>query len=168
MKLHARSRWPYSNLHVLPALALAAAACSSPERCGPTHAVVNRVIDGDTVELASGEKVRYLLVDTPEITNGHEDCYGAEARDYNRSLVERRVVELSYDEPCSDRYGRLLAYVSVAGREVNSLLVQNGFACVLHIPPAGDARAAAFNELQREAKSEARGLWAACESKPCG
>src|SRR5690242_6898196 len=68
-----------------------------PSSCGPTSAVVDHVIDGDTVVLDSGERIRYLLVDTPEITNGHNDCYGAEARDYNNMLVTGQSVTLEYD-----------------------------------------------------------------------
>ena len=108
--------------------------------CGPTEATVAHVVDGDTVELQTGERVRYLLVDTPEITNGKNDCFGAEARDFNRNLVEGKTITLRYDVECEDRYGRLLAYVEVDGRDVNRLLVDRGYACVLHIPPNGEER----------------------------
>jgi micrococcal nuclease len=126
------------------------------------------VIDGDTLELAGGERVRYLLVDTPEVTSGHAECFGVEALDENRSLVEGRRVALRYAEQCRDRYARLLAYVSVDGREVNSLLVRSGYACVLYIPPDGDERVAEFQSLEREATLARRGLWGACPKKPCG
>src|SRR6187401_1781648 len=88
-----------------------AAGCSDRADCGPESAVVTRVIDGDTLELVGGERVRYLLVDTPESTNGHDECFGAEASEFNRSLVEGRRVALRYAEQCRDRYARLLAYV---------------------------------------------------------
>lgn len=137
------------------------------ERCGPTHATVVRVVDGDTVELAGGEKVRYLMVDTPEITRGHDDCYGQEAAVYNASLVLDQEVELSYDEECEDRFDRLLAYVNIRGREVNRLLVERGYACVLYIPPNGEARYREFQELEATARAEARGVWGACEEVTC-
>jgi micrococcal nuclease len=154
-----------SMLGVLTALALA--ACDpSGGRCGPASAVVARVIDGDTVELDTGERVRYLLVDTPEDTSTVE-CYGPEATAYNTDLVAGAKVELRYDVECTDRYDRLLAYVSVAGREVNSLLVERGFACVLHIPPNGADRVEEFRSLQAVARAEGRGLWGACPEIPC-
>jgi micrococcal nuclease len=129
---------------------------------------VARVIDGDTIELASGEKLRYLLVDTPESTGGAKDCFGAEAATLNRDVVEGQVVELTYDEAaCTDRFGRTLAYVSVAGREVNRLLVERGYACVLHIPPGGDDRADAFSALEAAARAARRGMWGACEVVTC-
>jgi micrococcal nuclease len=141
---------------------------SATSPCGPSEGVVANVVDGDTVELESGKKLRLLLVDTQEVTSGKNECYGAEARDYTRSLVEGKTVQLAYDEAaCTDRFGRTLAYVSVEGREVNSLLVERGFACVLHISPAGDDRADEFKGLQSGAKSARKGLWGSCSSGGC-
>lgn len=143
--------------------------CSSgsSDACGPQRAVVARVIDGDTVELEDGERVRYLLVDTPESTNGHVECFGEEAFEFNRRLVEGQRVALRYDSECRDRYGRLLAYVSLGGREVNSRLVADGYACVLHIPPNGDDRAPEFQRLEATAREAQLGLWGACSNSPC-
>lgn len=142
------------------------AACGTGSPCGVTEATVDRVIDGDTIVLSTGDKIRYLLVDAPETTNGHDDCYGANAAQYNSDLVLGKTVQLSYDVECTDVYGRLLAYVSVDGQEVNSLMVQRGFACVLHIPPDGDARADEFKTYQLQAKTALRGLWGACDPLP--
>jgi micrococcal nuclease len=124
-------------------------------------------VDGDTVVLQSGERVRYLLVDTPESTGGKHDCFGAESRDFNRSLVEGRVVRLTYGEACTDRYGRLLAYVSVDGREVNSVLAQEGYACVLYVPPAGGSRRSEFQALESAARRARRGMWGQCTQVAC-
>ena len=146
------------------ALLVVLGACN-PEQ-GPSSAVVDRVIDGDTIELDSGERVRYLMVDTPENTSEVE-CYGPEAATYNASLVEGQEVELRYDVERTDRYDRLLAYVSVQGREVNTLLVERGYACVLHIPPNGNDREDEFESLEATARAENRGLWGACEERPC-
>ena len=142
-------------------------ACDGGSECGPTTAVVARVVDGDTVELDSGERVRYLLVDTPESTGGRDDCFGTESTDFNRSLVEGKEVELSYDVECEDAFGRLLAYVTVNGREVNSLLVERGMACVLHIPPNGEERADEFATLEAVAEAGMVGMWGACEDIAC-
>jgi micrococcal nuclease len=163
-----------SRLRTLGAVTAAAWLCGcsgsgGPQSpCGPSTGVVASVVDGDTVELASGEKLRLLLVDTQEVTSGKNECYGAEARDYTRQLVEGKQVQLAYDEAgCTDRFGRTLAYVSVDGREVNSLLVERGFACVLHISPAGDDRADEFKGLQSGAKGSGRGLWGSCTTGGC-
>jgi micrococcal nuclease len=145
----------------------AGSGCGSESACGPGGGVVARVVDGDTVVLQSGERVRYLLVDTPESTGGKHDCFGAESRDFNRSLVEGRVVRLTYGEACTDRYGRLLAYVSVDGREVNSVLAQEGYACVLYVPPAGGSRRSEFQALESAARRARRGMWGQCAQVAC-
>ncbi len=146
-------------------LGLALAACSSDpggSPCGPTRARVVAVTDGDTVTLENGDKLRYLLVDTNEITGGHNDCFGQEARQYNLELVLDQTVSIAYDVECRDRYGRLLGYVSVSGREVNRLLVERGYACVLYIPPDGAARHDEYQALEDQARAERRGMWGAC------
>jgi micrococcal nuclease len=142
-------------------------SCSTSPSCGPTAGVVSRVIDGDTVELTSGETVRYLLLDAPEATGSQHECFGAEASDFNRSLVEGQEVELRYDRECTDHYARLLAYVWVHGREVNSILVEAGYACALHIPPNGAERWREFRVLEAGAQTRRRGLWGSCSVKPC-
>lgn len=143
-------------------------ACG-PDRstCGPTKALVTRVLDGDTVEIEGGEKVRYLLIDTPELSDA--SCYSQEAFQKNLSLVEGRTVSLSYDPvQCRDIYGRLLAYVRVGDTEVNALLIREGYACLLFIPPAGESRYNYFKDLEQEAIQHAKGLWGVCKEAPCG
>lgn len=144
--------------------ALALAGCEGSP-CGETEATVVRVIDGDTIELDTGVKIRYLLVDTPEIS-GTPDCYGHEAAQYNSDLVLNKKVQLSYDVQCTDMFGRTLAYVLVDGQEVNSLLISRGYGCVLQIPPNGETRIEEFRSLQLDAKSAMRGLWSACSPLP--
>ena len=150
-----------------PALVLALAGCGSPAP-GPTSAVVSNVVDGDTIDLDSGERIRYLLVDTPESVNGATDCYGEPAHQLNSDLVAGKTVQLAYDEAgCTDRFDRLLAYVSVDGVEVNRLMVERGYACALYIPPAGTDRHVEFENLEAAARAAGRGMWSACTVVTC-
>ena len=144
---------------------LGAPACTSP-RCGPREAVVDRVIDGDTI-VAGGVTIRYLLVNAPESSGGHDACYGGNAARFNADLVLGKTVELGYDAACEDRFGRTLAYVAAGGQDVNRLLIERGYACVLHIPPDGDARADDFEAAEAAARRERLGLWGACDPIPC-
>ncbi|MGB1016158.1 MAG: thermonuclease family protein [Nannocystaceae bacterium] len=138
---------------------------SSP--CGPSTAVVKRVIDGDTIELDSGERVRLLNLDAPENTS-EKECYGQEATNYLKNLAEGETVCLTYEAvECTDIFDRLLAFVQTPDGEANTLLVENGFACVLVIPPAGVAREPEFRALEQEAMNEARGLWGSCDPSVC-
>jgi micrococcal nuclease len=135
--------------------------------CGANEATVERVIDGDTIVLPGDVRIRYLLVNAPETTNGHNDCYGSNAAQFNSDLVLGKIVQLTYDVQCLDTFGRTLAYVTVDGQDVNRLLVERGYACVLHIPPDGDGRADEFKALETAAKSAKRGVWGACSPIPC-
>lgn len=121
---------------------------------------VKRVIDGDTIELENGEKVRYIGIDTPETKHPSKPIqyYGKEASEANRSLVEGKEVRLEFDVQQRDKYGRLLAYVYVGDIFVNAWLVENGYAQILTIPPNVKYQDK-FLELQKRAREEDRGLW---------
>jgi micrococcal nuclease len=146
-------------------LVLGVGGCSEVASCGPSRAWVTRIVDGDTIELSTGQLVRYLMVDSPEIDD--ERCFSANAAQFNRDLVLGKQIDLRYDVECNDRYGRLLAYVSVDEHEVNRLQVERGYACVLHIPPNGIDRREEFENLQSDARAQRRGLWGACPIHPC-
>lgn len=124
---------------------------------------VRRVIDGDTIEIEGGERVRYIGIDTPETVHPSEPaaCFGGEASAENVRLVERRKVRLERDTTNRDRYGRLLRYVSVDGRDVGATLVDGGFARAREYKP-DTRRAADYAERERAARSAQRGLWGAC------
>lgn len=120
-------------------------------------AIVARVIDGDTVELAGGTRLRYIGIDTPELS-GQKECYGKESYEKNRELVEGKTVTLEKDVSEIDRYGRLLRYVWLDDRLVNEMLVSGGFANAVSYPP--DIK---YQEIFRAAEIRARestsGLW---------
>ena len=132
-------------------------------RCGPASGTVSRVIDGDTIELASGEIVRYLHVDTPELGDTPE-CYAEEAAAYNRQLVEGQTVYLEYDQECTGYYGRLLAIVCIDGRMVNSVLLQRGYARLYE--PGNSPNVKYFESMQSAAaaaQANNAGLWGRCQ-----
>lgn len=87
---------------------------------------VVRVIDGDTFVLASGESVRLICIDAPEID---EENY-EESREYLEFLVLGQEVNLEKDVSDSDEYGRLLRYAYFNGTFINQEMVRNGFASV--------------------------------------
>ena len=130
-------------------------------------ALVTRIIDGDTVELADGRKLRYIGVDTPETKDPRRPvgCFGQEASDFNRQLVENKVVWLEKDISETDRYGRLLRYVYLTQDDdtllsVQEILVREGFAKVSSYPP--DVKYIEhFRTLQSLAQTENKGLWSA-------
>jgi micrococcal nuclease len=149
-------------------VALGLAFVSALAACGGREtAIVTNIVDGDTVDLDTGIRIRYLMIDTPESTGGATDCFGQNAKDFNSDLVLDQEVELTYDVEREDRFGRTLAYVTVNGVEVNSLLVERGYACVLFIPPNGEDRRIEFETLEATAKMDLRGMWGSCTDVTC-
>lgn len=129
---------------------------------GPDTFLVTRVIDGDTIKLENRETVRYLLIDTPETTEEPVDCYGREATERNRELVEGQRVRLERDTTDRDAYGRLLRYVYVDGTLVQGELVREGYGYVYSRQP--DVRYLRdMAAVEREARQEGAGLWSACD-----
>ena len=128
----------------------------------PGQAQVVRVIDGDTIEIATGQRVRYIGIDAPE-THPTMECYGLEAWARNRELVEGKVVRLEKDVSETDRYGRLLRYVWVDQVMVNAELVRLGCAQATAYPPDVKHQER-LRYLEAEAKSTGRGMWGICSS----
>ena len=133
---------------------------------------VLRVVDGDTIEVRLGgetEDVRYIGVDTPESVKPGTpvECFALQASHFNERLVEGERVLLVFDAERRDVYGRLLAYVYLAGGgqeprdSVNAELVRRGYATTLTIAP-NDSFAGLFARLERRAGAAGRGLWGAC------
>jgi micrococcal nuclease len=163
------NRWRNFEREALAAplvLAFLGVGCGDPAPCAPARAHVERVVDGDTVVLEGGERVRYRIIDTPEMGDAPE-CYGPEAAAFNRDLVAGREVHLAYADVCRDRHGRLLADVSVEGLDVSAALVERGYACVRYLPDGPDDRVDALRALEDEARAAGRGLWGACARPRC-
>lgn len=146
-------------------------ACSSttgqPVANGEMEATVQRVVDGDTVELSTGEKVRLIGVDTPETVkpNTPVQPYGKEASEFSKQLLTGQKVKLKFDVEPYDKYKRLLAYMYLQdGTFVNEKLVRDGYARIMTIPP-NVAYADLFLEAEREARENNKGLWGLSESE---
>ena len=136
--------------------------------------LITKVIDGDTIKLSDGRKVRLIGVDTPEVyysekllrdskKSGQDiktiQGLGRRASDFTKKLCMGKRVRLEYDVDRKDMYGRTLAYVYLEdGVFVNAELVKEGYAQVMTIPP--DVKYADhFLKLQKEARDAKRGLW---------
>lgn len=86
---------------------------------------VTRVIDGDTIELENGQKVRFLGIDTPE----RGDCGYLSAKKNMQSLVlAKRITLVSDGKQNTDKYGRLLRYVDLGGRDIGFQQIKDGYA----------------------------------------
>ena len=120
-----------------------------------------RVVDGDTIILSNGERVRLIGVDTPETKHPRKpvEYYGKEATAFTKKMVEGKIISLKYDWQERDKYGRLLAYVYLLdGTFLNAEIIKQGygFAYTRFTFKYLDE----FREYEREARENKRGLWA--------
>ena len=150
-----------------PAPALAPATTSTTASTLPAgipaqgdDTAVVRIIDGDTLEVTGGTRVRLIGVDTPETA----DCFGAEATRYAKELMPAGTrVRLVYDVQRLDSFGRTLAYVYKLGDGVfvNLAVARNGFAQQLTVPP-NVAHVEEFRVAAASARTADLGLWHGC------
>jgi micrococcal nuclease len=125
-------------------------------------AVVAEVIDGDTIELVGGQRVRLVQIDTPE---KHDECYGDQASELTRRLIPAGThVRIEQDPTLDqvDRYQRKLAYVWKGDEDVNVTLVRDGAAGVWFYDGRRGRYAGELLDAVEEARAGHRGLWGAC------
>jgi len=141
-------------LAIIFSLLLSLCSCGAP----PDTALVVQVIDGDTITVEGGYRVRYIGIDAPEI-HPRLEAFGMEAWQANRRLVEGKEVRLEQDVSEKDKYGRLLRYVWVDDVLVEAELVRQGLARAKAYPP--DTKYQDYLErMETEAKLAGRGIWA--------
>lgn len=133
------------------------------------RARVKRVVDGDTLELENGQKVRYIGMDTPESKkiNTPVQCFSEAAAQRNKELVEGKEVMLIKDVSEKDRFQRLLRYVYVDGLFVNETLIKEGYAFSRSYPPDISMQDH-FRQAEAEARAGNKGLWGECSTMPKG
>jgi micrococcal nuclease len=135
---------------------------------------VTRVVDGDTLLLESGERVRLIGIDTPEIHESdklYRDSrrtgmdiktireMGRRSYEFVRGLAEGKRVRLEFDAERQDRYKRLLAYVYLKdGTFLNGEIIRQGYASLMTFPP-NVKYVDMFLKFYQEARENKRGLW---------
>ncbi len=126
-----------------------------PNEAERTEAFVARVIDGDTVEIETGEMIRLLGINTPE----KGQYYYRESTEFLKDLIEGKTVLLEKNKEDKDKYGRLLRYIHIDSTLVNLELVKKGYATIYMIEQ--DEK---YHDLLLEAESSAKenniGIWA--------
>ncbi|MGD9014808.1 MAG: thermonuclease family protein [Candidatus Omnitrophota bacterium] len=169
-----KAGWVFCAILVLVIFAVCGGCRTEQARYNYNHILVRKVVDGDTLVLASGERVRLIGIDTPEM-HVSDKLYrqaqqsktdiqtimslGNQAYKFTRDLVEGKRVRLEFDVERFDKYGRWLAYVYLQdGTFVNAKIIQEGYASLLTIPP-NVKYAALFRELYKQARENERGLW---------
>jgi micrococcal nuclease len=141
-----------------------------PTNLNLEQATVTHVTDGDTIKLSDGRTVRYLNIDTPETKkpNTPVKCFGPQASETNKKLVENKQIWLKADKEDVDRYDRSLRFVFLnkedsgdIEKSVNAILVKNGLAKSVSYKPNVTYKTT-FDRLTQEAQTQKIGLWKAC------
>ena len=124
---------------------------------------ITKVYDGDTVTLSTGERVRFLQIDTPELSPA--ECYGEEARSALVSLLNTPgQLSLKSDSNLDkvDRYGRLLRYVFIGKTNINLKLVEIGAAAPYFYRGEKGQYSNQLLKAAQTAKAKSLGLWKNC------
>ncbi|MDV6344162.1 thermonuclease family protein [Nitrosomonas sp. Is37] len=122
---------------------------------------VAKVLDGDTVVLKGGARVRLLGINAPEIESRHRDgeTGGIVAKEWLQEKLQGRKVYLEYDQQKQDHYKRLLAHLYLPnGEHLNLMLVEKGLAVVNLLPP-NLRHADAMISAQQRAERQKLGIW---------
>jgi micrococcal nuclease len=140
---------------------------SSDTQDSPTYYVVDRVIDGDTIDVVihdTVERVRFIGLDTPETVDPRKpvQCFGLEASNYVKSLLNNKKVSLANDtsQADKDKYGRLLRYVYLSdGTNVAEKIINEGYGHEYTYDLSYKYQDQ-FKEAERLAQANEAGLWA--------
>lgn len=127
-----------------------------------TQALVKRAIDGDTLILRDGRRLRLIGIDAPEIGRGggQSQPFSRAAREALQSALGGAAIEVRYDQRAQDRYGRGLAHVfSAPLGNVQAWLLRHGLALRLTLPP-NLGFLACYVRAESEARLARRGIWA--------
>lgn len=122
---------------------------------------VRRVIDGDTLVLESGEKVRLIGINTPEVESRFSQLQpgGEAAKNWLQKNLRSPFIWLEYDGQQFDKYERRLAHVFLeSGEYLNAELLREGLA-MLTLTPPNLRYASRLITAQQQAEKNAKGIW---------
>ncbi|MEJ5261474.1 MAG: thermonuclease family protein [Ignavibacterium sp.] len=116
---------------------------------------VLRIIDGDTFELFSGEKVRLIGINSPEL----KDKFGYESKEYLVNLIKTKEIILKTDSLTKNKdiYGRLLRYVYLGEEDINKKMILDGYA-VAYLKYSFK-KIEEYKQAERFAKNKKNGFW---------
>jgi micrococcal nuclease len=144
---------------------------AAPENLAEGAYAVRRVVDGDTLLLENGARVRLIGVDTPETVKPDwpVEPFGPEASKFTKDFLSRGEVYLTFDLEKLDRYGRFLAYAWRDDRMeqlLNEEIVRAGLAKAKTGYRYSSSMKRRFSHAEDEAKTARRGIWSEKSDNP--
>ncbi len=114
--------------------------------------MATKIIDGNTIKLDTGEIVKYIGVEAPDLYQKDEgpEFFARQASRYNQRLVFMKKVRLEFDKERKDKDGNTLAYVFVKKTFVNAELIKLGYAKA-HIVSPNSKYKTMFLDLEKSA-----------------
>jgi endonuclease YncB( thermonuclease family) len=123
---------------------------------------IKKIIDGDTIVISDGRKVRFIGINTPEMGRNGEasEPFAMQALLELKLLLNHETkIGLTYGKQKKDKYKRLLAHPSLPdGRSVASVLLKQGLAVSIVVPP-NDHYLSCYRKFEQQPRSKQRGLW---------
>ena len=140
-----------------------------------SHILVKKVIDGDTIILSNGEKVRFIGIDTPELYESDKLYHdsrrsgvpvkrisqmGKLSHEFTRKACDQKYVRLEFDNERYDKYGRVLAFIFLEdGRMLNEMILQEGYGLAYLRFYFKQEYKDRFIKAEKEAEELKKGLW---------
>lgn len=120
------------------------------------HALVTRIVDGDTFEIQNGKHIRMICINTPE----KGEAYSKEATLYLSELLLHKEVLLEKDKTAKDQFKRELRYVrSLENNHLYNLdPVEQGLARYYPIEP-NTKHCPLIEKAQTNAQTQKKGIW---------
>lgn len=133
----------------------------APEAIPEGTYAVRRVVDGDTLLMVDGTRLRLIGINCPESVKPDSpvEPFGPEASQFTKDFIGRNKVRLQFDKEREDKYGRKLAYVFVGDEMLNEELLRAGLARYEHYFRYSETMKRRFRKARDEARDAKRGIW---------
>jgi micrococcal nuclease len=132
-----------------------------PEALDEGLYTIQRVVDGDTLLMANGIRLRLIGVNCPESVKPDwpVEPFGPEASAFTNEFVGQQQVKLQFDREREDRFGRMLAYVYVGDKLLNEELLRAGLARYESHFHYSESMKRRVRKAQDAARDARRGIW---------
>ncbi|MBU7046718.1 MAG: thermonuclease family protein [Theionarchaea archaeon] len=114
--------------------------------------ICTAVIDGDTFKLETGDTVRLIGIDAPELSQPG----GEESHEYLTQLILNKEITLKKGHEDRDKYNRLLRFVYIGNTCINEEMIRQGYAEARYLT---DSIRGYYIQLEIEAEIAKAGLW---------
>ena len=121
--------------------------------------IVTRIIDGDTIELINGQKLRLKGINAPEKSMQ----FNQETTEFVKQLIENKSIKI--ESHGTDKYGRTLAYIFIDGKNINKEILKEGLATLYYYEK--DKYYHELKQVEEFARLNQKGIWKKSPNANC-